>query len=154
MRKKNNRKRVRDDTSNKRRKVEKKKRITKKAKVPRTRNLGTLTESEFFSKIRSALRRSFRFWKPMKKALDSVSRPSQSLNKRLKIEYQCAMCKKWFPRKDVEIDHINPCGSLRSYEDVVPFIERLTQEDPKAYQVLCKIDHKIKTKQDNAKRKE
>jgi hypothetical protein len=124
-----------------------KKKIAKprKGAAPKTRNAGTLTESEYFSKIRSMLRSGFRYWKPMQLALQKASRPSQSINKRLKTEYQCAACKKWFKRADVQIDHIEECGSLKTYDDIVPFIQRLTVEDVKAYQILCKHDHKIKT---------
>ena len=116
-----------------------------KSRVPKTRNSGTMTESQYFSKIRSALRNAFKYWKPMQLALEAASRPSQSTNKRLKKEYQCAKCKKWFKRDDVQIDHIIECGSLTSYNDIPSFVERMTKEDISAYQVLCKPDHKIKT---------
>ena len=125
-----------------------KKPIVKKAtrtKLARDKNAGTMTESQFFSKIRSSLRQSFRYWKPMQNALELASRPSQSLNKRLKKEYQCAKCKNWFKRDDVQIDHIEECGSLNKYEDIVPFIIKLTKENPKDYQILCKAHHKEKT---------
>ena len=125
--------------------------VKRKTKVARTRNLGTWTEAEYFSRIRSALRRVFRYYKPMYRALELASRPSQSANKKLKKEYQCAHCKKWFKRADVEIDHIIGAGSLRSYEDIVPFIKRLTTEIVEHYQVLCKKDHKLKTKKDRDK---
>lgn len=125
-------------------KLVKKKRITRSS-VVKSRNAGTMSESQFFSKIRSALRQSFRYWKPMHAALELASRSSQSSNKRLKKEYQCAKCKKWFKRDDVQIDHIEECGSLNKYEDIVPFIIKLTKEDPNAYQILCKQHHKEKT---------
>jgi hypothetical protein len=120
----------------------------KKIKVPRverTRNAGSMTEAEYFSRVRSALRNAFKFWKPMQAVLKKNSRPSQSLNKKLKTEYQCAACGGWFPRKEVQIDHIVECGSLRTYEDIAPFLQRLTLEDPNAYQILCKKHHKHKT---------
>jgi len=121
-----------------------KKRI-RKSTVPKTRNAGTMTESQYFSRIRSILRNGFRYYKPMMIALELASRPSQSANKRLKKEYQCAFCKKWFKRSMVQIDHIEECGSLSSYEDIVPFIKRLTKENPHDYQILCKKHHKEKT---------
>lgn len=138
-------KKARHDTSHKAKKVYKRKKAVKKQLVPRTRNMGTMTEVEFFGKIRSALRRAFRFWKPMSAALDMASRPSESSNPRLKKEYQCAKCKEWFARKDVEIDHIEECGSLMSFSDIPTFVKNLTREDVGAYQVLCKKDHKEKT---------
>jgi hypothetical protein len=118
---------------------------TRKFRVPRTRNAGTFTESQYFSRIRTTLRNGFRYWKPMMIAAELASRPSQSPNKEIKKEYQCATCKRWFKRADVQIDHKEECGSLSSYEDIVPFIKKLTREDPMAYQILCKRDHKLKT---------
>jgi hypothetical protein len=111
--------------------------MAKRVLKERTRNANTLTESEFFGKIRSGLRNTFRYWKPMTIALEKASRKYTGTNKRIKKEYQCASCGEWFIRKNVEIDHIVPCGSLRTYDDIVPFIINLTQEDYKSYQVLC-----------------
>lgn len=127
-----------------------KKKSNKKPKrqlVPRTHNAATWTEAQYFAHIRSHLRNAFRWWKPIQLALTAASRPSKSKNKRLKTEYQCAECKQWFPRKNVEVDHIVECGRLSSYEDIVPFIKRLAAEDVSAYQVLCKPCHKIKTEE-------
>lgn len=125
----------------------KKTKVKAKKKSDKPRNGGTMTESQYFSKIRSILRNGFRYWKPMQIALESASRPSQSTNKRLKKEYCCNSCHHWFKRADVEIDHIEECGSLKCYEDIVPFIQRLTKEDPESYQILCKSCHKIKTEE-------
>ena len=68
-----------------------KKVVKRKATTVLSRNGGTMTESQYFSKIRSILRSGFRYWKPMQLTLDNASRPSQSLNKRIKKEYQCAI---------------------------------------------------------------
>lgn len=120
--------------------------MPKRVLVPRTRNAQTMTEAQYFSKIRSLLRRGFMWWRPMQLALKAAERPSKSKNKRLKFEYKCAKCKKWFPRKEVHIDHIIECGELNTYADIGPFVQRLTQEDVSAYQVLCKAKcHKAKT---------
>jgi hypothetical protein len=124
-----------------------KKKPTKRIMVPRTRNANTLTESMFWSKIRSALRQTFQYWKPMQQALENASRPSQSKNKALKKEYLCKECVYWFPRKEVHIDHIEECGSLRSFDDIQGFIERLTIEDVNGFQVLCKPCHLTKSKE-------
>lgn len=115
------------------------------AKAIKSRNGNTMTEAAFYGKLRSVLRRGFRWWIPMQHALNAAKRPSQSTNKRLKFEYQCACCKKWFPRSGVEIDHVIPCGSLRSLEDLPRFVANLTQEDVNSYQVLCKAHHLNKT---------
>jgi hypothetical protein len=105
-----------------------------------------MTESAYFSKIRSTLRSGFRWWKPMQLALDAASRPYKGANKRLKKEYVCNHCKEWYPRKMVEIDHKIECGSLKCYEDIVGFIQRLTVESIDSYQILCKKCHLVKTK--------
>ncbi len=118
----------------------------KRIKAPKIRGAGKYTESEYFQRIRQFLRKCFQFWPPMQLALKKASRPSQSSNKRLKFEYQCNYCKKWFPRKMVQIDHRIECGSLNNYNDIVPFIQRLTTEDVNGYQILCKPDHSNKTK--------
>ena len=122
-----------------------KKVVKRKTTTVCSRNGGTMTESQYFSKIRSILRSGFRYWKPMQLALEKASRPSQSLNKRIKKEYQCKKCSLWFKRADCEIDHVQECGSLQTYEDIVPFIQRLTKENIDAYQILCKPCHKLKT---------
>lgn len=128
--------------------------MAKRKSTERLRNGGKMTEAEFFSKIRSSLRRGFMFWHPMMLALKKASRPSQSNNKRLKTEYQCENCKKWFKRDDVHIDHRIECGSLKTYDDIVPFIKRLTVEDPDMFQILCKNKcHKEKTKDERNRRK-
>lgn len=136
-------KKARNDLSTKKRRAIKRK--SKKIVVPKTRNANTMTEAQFFQKIRHALRNAFRWWVPMQRALQKAGRPSQSANKRLKTEYQCAICKGWFPRTQVQIDHIHPCGSLNNYEDIPQFIKNLTPESVDSFQVLCKPDHKAKT---------
>lgn len=122
-------------------------------KVERTRNGGKWTEAAYFSAIRSALRAKFRFWGPAIAALKAAERPSRSKNKRLKHEYKCRKCRKWFPRKDVQIDHIVECGSLKSLDDIAGFVQRLTPESPDAFQVLCKTCHNQKSAIARNKRK-
>lgn len=119
-----------------------------------TRNAGTMTEAEFFGKIRSALRKAFSYWQPMQEAKRRAKRPSQSDNKRLKFEYQCATCSDWFPDKETRIDHINPCGELKSLEDIAEFVRRLASEDPNDYQIVCVKCHQIKTNAENDARRE
>ena len=127
-----------------------------KKNVERPRNGGKMTESEYFSKIRSGLRRTFMYWYPMMLALKKASRPSQSENRRIKTEYQCEECKQWFKRDDIHIDHKIECGSLKTYDDIVPFIKRLTVEDPNMFQILCKAkchQKKTNTERQNKKNK-
>jgi hypothetical protein len=107
-------------------------------------NGGTMTESMYWSRIRSALRSAFRYWVPAQNALNKASRKSQNVNTKIKKEYQCNKCKEWYKRSEVEIDHVVECGSLKKYSDLVPFLKKLTVEDVNGFQVLCKPCHKEK----------
>lgn len=119
-----------------------KKLIVKKAKP---RNAGTLTESAFWSFIRSALRQKSRWWKPIALAKQRAKRVYKGPNKRQKFEYQCNICKNCFPEKDINVDHIIPAGTLSCKEDLPGFVERLFCE-VEGLQVLCSDCHNIKTK--------
>jgi 5-methylcytosine-specific restriction endonuclease McrA len=66
--------------------------------------------------------------------------------------FTCAHCRGKFIRNNVEVDHIIPCGSLKTIEDLPAFIARALPEDPKAFQVLCKQCHGVKTLLDNEAR--
>ena len=102
-----------------------------------------MTESAYWSMVRSGLRKAFRYWKPIIAAKNAAKRKYVGPNKRQKWEYQCAVCKKWFMGKETAVDHIIPVGSLKCKEDLAGFIEQLTVEE--GFQVLCKEDHQIKT---------
>lgn len=103
-----------------------------------------MTEAQFWGFIRSNLRLASRKWAPRRIALEVARRPSQSENKKLKWEFQCSKCRNWFPQKNVEVDHVVPTGSLRSYEDVAGFVERLFCE-VNGLVVLCEQCHRTKT---------
>ena len=119
-------------------------------KKPKLRNAGTMTESAYWGMVRSGLRRTFRWWKPLMKAKEGAKRVYTGDNKRQKWEYQCNQCKQWFKGSEVEVDHIIPAGSLKSGKDLEGFLERLTPED--GYQVLCKPHHIIKTNNERKKK--
>lgn len=111
------------------------------------------SEAKFFGFLRSALRSASSKWPPKYTVLLNARRPSQSENKRLKWEFRCAACGQWFPQKEVSVDHIVPVGTLRSWDDVAPFCQRLfVGED--GLQVLCTADHHTKTQQERGKKDE
>lgn len=84
-------------------------------------------------------------WGPIQKAKLAARRPSQSNNKRLKWEYQCACCREWFPDKEVKTDHIQPAGTLKCAGDLPGFVSRLFCEN-EGLQVLCQtVCHAAKT---------
>lgn len=127
-----------------------KKKAVSKSKVPKTRNSGTMTESAFWSFIRSALRQKSRWWKPITECKMKARRPYKGPLKRQKFEYQCNHCKKWFPEKKINVDHIIPAGTLRYASDLPAFVEKLFCEVDNL-QVLCESCHDIKTKQEKVK---
>lgn len=121
--------------------------VKKRIAAARTRNAGTFTESMFWSMIRSALRQKSRWWKPITICKLKSRRPYKGINKRQKFEYQCNICKNWFPEKKINVDHIVPAGALNCATDLPGFVERLFVE-VEGLQVLCSNCHDIKTKQE------
>lgn len=123
----------------------------KKPRVPRTRNNETMTESAFWSWIRSALRQKSRWWKPATEAKNKARRPYKGKNKRQKWEYKCAECTKYHKATEVNVDHIVPAGTLKTYSDLPGFVERLFCE-VEGLQVLCTMCHDIKTADERKKK--
>ena len=123
----------------------KKKKAAKRVKAVKTRNAGTMTESAFWSFIRSGLRQKSRWWKPITECKLKAKRAYKGPNKRQKFEYQCNECKNWFPEKQINVDHIVPAGSLNCAQDLPGFVERLFCEI-EHLQVLCEKCHDKKTK--------
>jgi 5-methylcytosine-specific restriction endonuclease McrA len=122
-----------------------KKPIKKTSRVPKTRNSGTMTESAFWSFIRSALRQKSRWWKPITECKMKARRVYKGPNKRQKFEYLCNSCKAWFPEKQINVDHIVGAGSLNCGQDLPGFVDRLFCEQDNL-QVLCTTCHDHKTK--------
>lgn len=113
----------------------------RKNKVPRPRAGGQWTESRFFSFIRSALRGASRRWPPLvKDVLMRSRRPYTGLDKRTKFEYECLGCGGWFPAKHINVDHIVPCGTLKTFDDLPGFVERLFCEVD-GLRLLCEACH-------------
>lgn len=48
---------------------------------------------------------------------------------------------------EVQVDHVKPCGALKTWDDVTPFIKTLFC-GTENLQVLCKPCHKEKGKED------
>ena len=116
----------------------------RKGAAPKTKNSGTMTESAFWSFIRSALRQKSRWWKPVSECKQKSKRPYKGPNKRQKFEYQCNHCKKWHAEKNINVDHIIPAGTLTCANDLPGFVERLFCEVDNL-QCLCTECHNIKT---------
>lgn len=123
------------------------KRKTVAPRVPRTRNDGTMTEAAFWSWVRSGLRKMSMRWRPIYGTLNNHKRlctdeDRRKWGNRVKYVHQCMICKEWWPRKMVEVDHDPPCGSIKCFEDIGPFMERMLTERGPNLRPLCKPCHK------------
>lgn len=125
---------------------------TRKGAAPKTRNSGTLTESAFWSFIRSALRQKSRWWKPVSECKQKAKRVYKGSNNRQKFEYQCNHCKNWYAEKNINVDHIIPAGTLTCANDLPGFVERLFCEVDNM-QCLCTECHNIKTQNERKNKK-
>ena len=119
---------------------------------PKSRNNNSETEAAYFGKLRSALRRHYRGWKPMMEAKKLSRVPYVGDNPRMKWLYQCNACKSYFKGTEVQVDHITPVGTLRCLEDLPAFVERLCCEEVEAFQVLCLPCHQEKTNLEREKK--
>jgi hypothetical protein len=99
------------------------------------------TEARFWGFLRSALRTASTRWPPRYEVVHDAKRVYKGENKRQKYEYQCAHCKDWHPQKEVEVDHIVPVGSLKCFEDLPGFCERLFCSK-EGLRLLCKLCHR------------
>jgi len=113
-------------------------------KVERTRNGGTWTEARYFGLIRSALRSAFQKWGPKHTAKTAAKVAYNT--------YVCAHCDGWFGSSQVEVDHIVPAGSLKTFDDLPAFVERMFCE-AEGFQILCKECHQVKTNAEKDERK-
>jgi 5-methylcytosine-specific restriction endonuclease McrA len=106
-----------------------------------------LTESQYWSAIRSALRTGMRFWKPKLNALNKAKRPYKGENKKQKWCYECASCGELFKLQEVQCDHVIPAGTLLAYNHLPQFAEKLyCGED--GFQVLCSECHRKKSNEE------
>ena len=112
---------------------------------------GTWTSARYWSFIRSNLRRFWLKWPVRGQVLNKAKRPSQLTDKRTKFEYQCAMCKSWNKGKNVQVDHITPCGSLKKPSDLARFVTTLFCEADNL-RVLCKTCHHTVTQEERNKK--
>ncbi len=94
--------------------------------------------------LRSALRRASMRWKPIYTTRNAARRLYKGPNKRQKYEYKCAKCKKHYPNKKIQVDHITPVGSLKTLSDLPGFVGRLFCAVD-GLQVLCLVCHKTKS---------
>jgi 5-methylcytosine-specific restriction endonuclease McrA len=121
--------------------------VRKPKRGEKCRASNTWTEARYFQFIRTALRSAFARYPVRFHAKKQAERTVTG--KRHRYEYKCAGCKKWFKSNEVQVDHIEPCGSLRTYKDLPKFVERLFCEAD-GLQILCKSCHHTKTQAERA----
>ena len=103
------------------------------------------TDARYFSFIRSALRKMWLKYPNRFKALNAARLPHKGIRRGKRVYlYECASCGSENTTSNVTVDHIKPCGSLRSYDDLTPFCSNLLC-DLDGLQVLCKKCHHNKT---------
>lgn len=83
------------------------------------------------------------YYPPRQEQLRESRRAVQG--KRHKFEYLCAGCKQWHVAKQVQSDHVVECGSLRGFDDLAGFVERMFV-GKEGYQTMCRTCHRAKTK--------
>lgn len=107
--------------------------------------IGGWTTVRYWTFIRSLLRKGWNKYPCKYQALKKARRSSERIeNKRIKWEYKCAECEKWYLMKEVCVDHIVSCGTLKNYYDLSRFCQRLFC-GVKDLQILCKYCHDIKS---------
>ena len=94
--------------------------------------------------MRSAMRSASRRWPAIYEALAAAKEPYKGPNPRQKVQYRCASCSKGFSGKEVSIDHIVDCGTLKEWGDVEGFMKRLFC-GKEGLQVLCHPCHGVKS---------
>lgn len=106
------------------------------------------SQAAYFTWLRGNLRRiwmrspiSNRF----KSSLCRKPKPSDGVSKRVKSVGDCSRCGKVFAKSSLEVDHVIPAGSIRCWEDVAGFVERLLGCASKHLRLICKPCHKIVT---------
>ncbi len=104
------------------------------------------TTSRFWTFIRSALRQAWNKYPVKYEALKraEVGKKINTKTGRLAKHYECNKCKKHFPAKEVQVDHIVDVGSLKCHADLIVFVTNLFCgiDD---LQILCKPCHKSKS---------
>lgn len=107
------------------------------------------TQIEF---VKNALRRESHRWGPIWRTKKKARRKYKGPKKRQLYEYECNICKKYFPSGKVQVDHIIPVGSFKTPSDLIRYVERLLCAES-GLQVLCTVCHQQKTNDDSNKKR-
>lgn len=100
-------------------------------------------EKRLFRMLRAALRKTWMWYCPRRKAAIEGARLNRS-------EWRCAEDGKGVPRKEIRVDHVTPCGKLATWDDLPVFARRLFRGE---LQILCKPHHDEKTRREGIERR-
>lgn len=135
-------------------------------KTPPFEHYPAWTQAKFFGFLRSGLREKFNRWPPKYEVI-KLAASTQLLKdddgnrvvfktgkkvgefKTIKM-YRCSSCSQSFRQKDVQVDHIMPAGTLKTFEDLGAFAKNLFV-GTEGLQVMCKPCHERKTRQEKLK---
>jgi len=84
-----------------------------------------MTEAAFFQWLRQVLRKASIYWKPIAQVRKEAQVPYRGPNKRRKFSYVCNVCRHEFPLEEIKVHHRLDCGTLKSFDDLPGFCERL-----------------------------
>jgi 5-methylcytosine-specific restriction endonuclease McrA len=68
-------------------------------------------------------------------------------------EYLCKECGTINPKKQIQLDHIEPCVPVTGWDGFDGFIDRMFTDTEAGFQVLCKSCHLEKSQAEAAQRK-
>jgi len=117
--------------------------------------LSSWTPGRIKSFLTSVMRAGYRKWPPRYEALAKAKcgRKTNKATGRMAEHYTCKGCKKEFPAKDVQVDHIDPVVCPKAgFVDWNTFVDRLFC-GVENLQILCTTCHDKKTAKERGERK-
>jgi len=114
-------------------------------------------DSKFKGFIIGLLRRGSMRWKPAQEAINEVKEiyyiESKKGKKLRRVKFRCNICKQFYSRKEIQLDHIEPVVNTKTgWESWDSYINRMFT-NKSGYQVLCKGCHLEKSKSEREERK-
>lgn len=103
------------------------------------------TESAFWSWVRGQLRRGWNIHPIKHLYLQSKRHKKKNERGREIWHITCENCDNCFKKADIQVDHIEPSGSLKCDEDIERFVKRLYFITFDDLQLLCDECHKDKS---------
>lgn len=107
-------------------------------KTPSNKNYPEWSDAKFWSFVRSGLRAKWVKWPPRYEVLKDSRR--EVSGKRHRWEVRCSVCKKWWQQKHIQVDHIEPVGTLKDYSHLAEFVRKLFVPKEKL-RAVCKTCH-------------